>query len=171
MNNGPYTENSLKIFCRLNYILGTRIPGYTTISRSAIIYNLIQNTPRISEYQFKPEPASNPGSSRPNSSANQTITQCGDLDRPNRVLRTKYYYHQARRPRSRSTPTEDEFLNIRTGTYDHLLHPQDLERASTTKGTSTSINHDTNLPQISQHQTLNPDTASDIGRTTKEHEA
>ena len=35
LNNGPYKENSLKIFCRLKYILGTRIPGYTTISRSA----------------------------------------------------------------------------------------------------------------------------------------
>ena len=27
--------NFLKIFCKLKYILGTRIPGYTTISRSA----------------------------------------------------------------------------------------------------------------------------------------
>ena len=32
LNNGPYTENSLKIFCRVKY----RIPGYTTISGSAI---------------------------------------------------------------------------------------------------------------------------------------
>ena len=31
LNNGLYTE---KIFCRLKYILGNRIPGYTTISRS-----------------------------------------------------------------------------------------------------------------------------------------
>jgi len=41
LNNGAYTENSLKIFCRLKYILGTRIPGYTTISRSGMWLYLI----------------------------------------------------------------------------------------------------------------------------------
>ena len=40
--NGTYTENSLKIFCRLKYILGTRIPGYTTISRSGQMCQMCQ---------------------------------------------------------------------------------------------------------------------------------
>ena len=114
--------------------------------------------------------ARNPGSSRPSSSANHTLTQCEDLDRPGRVLRDKYLQHQGRRPRSHSTPAEDEFLNIKTGTYDHLLNSQDPKGARTAKETSTSVRNHINTPQVSPVSDFkHPDTASDITRTIEEH--
>ena len=65
----------------------------------------------------------NSGFLRPSSSLNSTLPQCEDLDRADRLLRTQYLQHQGERPRSQSTPTEDDFLNIKTITYDHLLYP------------------------------------------------
>ena len=65
----------------------------------------------------------NSGSLKPSSSLNSTLPQCEDLDRADRLLRAQYLQHQGERPRSQSTPTEDDFLNIKTSTYDHLLYP------------------------------------------------
>ena len=64
----------------------------------------------------------NSGFLRPSSSLNSTLAQCEDLDRADRLLRAQYLQHQGKRPRSQSTPTEDEFLNIKTSTHNHLLY-------------------------------------------------
>ena len=70
----------------------------------------------------------NSGSLRPSSSLNSTLPQCEDLDRANRISRAQYLQHQGKRPRSQSTPTEDEFLNIKNSTYNHLLYTPNLQR-------------------------------------------
>ena len=133
--------------------------------------NTLQRTPSpFVTLHIDPQHIRKPVSSRPSSSVNQTLTQCEDLDRPSRVLRAKYSQHQKRRPRSHSTPAEDEFLNIETGTYDYLLHSQDPKGARTAKETSTSIRNHINTPQVSPVSDFkHPDTASDITRTTEEH--
>ena len=103
--------------------------------------------PKTPEHKPPHNQTINSAPSRPNSLLNQTATTCGDPERPSRIQRARYHQAQAYRPRSQSTPTEDEFLNIRPGTYNHLLYPQ-------------------TLPQVSQYHTLTPDTASIINRAS-----